>query len=72
MDNQEQIQAWRQSIQRYKDTHSMLYNGKLPSEKLKESFCQINKIPWPLPRVEEPGFQIGTLTEMIFGGELEG
>ena len=48
----EQIDVWKRHIAAYKDAYAGLYS-KQPSEKLVESFCKINSIPWPLPAQEE-------------------
>ena len=52
MERQEQIKAWRQEIDWYKDWYHTEYNQK-PSEKLIESFCKLSGIPWPVPREEK-------------------
>jgi len=72
---QEQIKAWREAVEKYKETYEMLYNKKQPSEGRIESFCKIYKIPWPLPRLEETeeiDLFLPPYVDLIFGSESEG
>lgn len=52
MVTKEQIEKWKVEIEEYKDKYNSLYPGNKPSEKCMKSFCDINNIPWPLPKVE--------------------
>lgn len=66
--------AWRKAVDAYKEAYFGMYNHP-PKEKCIESFCKINKIPWPLPKTEEAEDDIYFVpphVDMLFGGESEG
>jgi hypothetical protein len=70
----EQIYTWREAINNYKAWYEGEYKHR-PSEKLIESFCNLRKIPWPIPRedIEElEQFMPPAHIDMLFGGEIEG
>jgi hypothetical protein len=67
----EQIERWKEAIQEYKNKYSAMFDGKAPGEKCMASFCKLNGIPWPLPRIEIEYF-VPESVEILFGGEMEG
>lgn len=48
----EQIQAWQNKIEAYKEKYASLYPQDKPTEKCLISFCKLNGIPWPLPQMQ--------------------
>lgn len=53
MPDAKQISIWESQVEAYKKAYESLYPGKKPPEKLIACFCNMNKIPWPLPDPEK-------------------
>jgi len=59
------------NVEEYKSWYQEHY-GKKPSDKLIESYCKANGIPWPGDRQDEEIYCPPPKCEMLFGKEMEG
>jgi hypothetical protein len=55
MANADEIAAWKEQISGYKAWYEDQYKHR-PGDRCLAAFCEINKIPWPLPEPEPEEF----------------